>query len=133
MTDAAHGFQELGWLLDDLVARVSAVRHAVALTDEGLVAGASGGLVREEAEHLAAIAYGMHILAEGAGRRFRTGGVHYTVTEMEEGCLYVASGAATVLAVLTDTQTERELIAYELSRLARRASGRLHTSAAQGG
>lgn len=128
MTDA-----ELGWLLDDLVARIAAVRHAVVLSDDGMVAGASGGFPREDAEHLAAIALSMHTLAEGTARRFGTGGVRHTVTEMDEGKLFVASGTGTVLAVLTGTHAEPELIAYEMNRLARRASGRVDAPARMGG
>lgn len=61
---------ELDWLLDDLVMRVSEVRHAVVLSNDGLAVGASTGLSREDAEHLAAVASGFHSLAKGAGRHF---------------------------------------------------------------
>lgn len=132
MAEAPHPFQELGWLLDDLVARVAAVRHAVVLSDDGLVAGVSRGFSREDAEHLSAIAFSMHTLAEGTARRFHTGAVHHTVTAMDDGCLFVASGAGTVLAVLTAAQAETELIAYEMNRLARRAAGRIGAHAGSG-
>ncbi len=39
---------ELDWLLDDLVLRVSEVRHAVVLSNDGLAVGASTGLGRVE-------------------------------------------------------------------------------------
>ena len=35
---------ELDWLLDDLVARVGEVRHAVVLSNDGLAVGASSAL-----------------------------------------------------------------------------------------
>jgi hypothetical protein len=52
---------------------------------------------------------------------------------MQEGSLFIASGAGTVLAVLTGNHAEPELIAYELNRLARRASGQLRAPAHPGG
>lgn len=57
---------ELDWLLDDLVARVGEIRHAVVLSGDGLAVGASSALSREDAEHLAAVASGFHSLAKGA-------------------------------------------------------------------
>ena len=39
--------QGLGWLLDDLTERVEHVRHALVLSNDGLVTGASTGLRRE--------------------------------------------------------------------------------------
>lgn len=61
----------LGWLLDDLTQRVSFVRHALVLSNDGLVTGASSGLAREDAEHLAAVSSGLHSLAKGSGQHFR--------------------------------------------------------------
>src|SRR5882757_2021964 len=58
----------LAWLLDDLTQRVPHVRHAVVLSNDGLVTGASGELDRPTAEHLAAVSSGFHSLAKG-GRR----------------------------------------------------------------
>ena len=58
--------QGLGWLLDDLTERVEHVRHALVLSNDGLVAGASTGLRREDAEHLAAVSSGLHSLAKGS-------------------------------------------------------------------
>ena len=65
--------QGLGWLLDDLTERVEQVRHALVLSNDGLVTGASTGLRREDAEHLAAVASGLHSLAKGSGRHFGAG------------------------------------------------------------
>ena len=44
----------LGWLLDDLVARVPTARQAVVLSVDGLLMAASQGLTREDAEHMSA-------------------------------------------------------------------------------
>ena len=61
----------LDWLLDDLRSRVEHVRHALVLSNDGLVTGASKDLTREDAEHLAAVSSGLHSLAQGSGLRFR--------------------------------------------------------------
>ena len=48
--------RDLGWLLDDLAARVDQFRQAVILSRDGLVIAASRDLSREDAEHMAALA-----------------------------------------------------------------------------
>ncbi|OSC55414.1 dynein regulation protein LC7, partial [Streptomyces sp. 4F] len=78
-------------MLDDLVGCVREVRHAVVLSNDGLAVGASTGLGREDAEHLAAVASGFHSLAKSAGRHFGAGGVRQTMVEMDDGFLFVAA------------------------------------------
>ncbi|MEI5010763.1 roadblock/LC7 domain-containing protein [Streptomyces sp. PmtA] len=119
---------ELDWLLDDLVLRVGEVRHAVVLSNDGLAVGASGGLTREDAEHLAAVSSGFHSLAKGAGRHFRTGGVRQTMVEMDDGFLFVAAaGDGSCLAVLSAVTADVGLIAYEMARLVKRVGEHLGT------
>ncbi|MEV4946525.1 roadblock/LC7 domain-containing protein [Streptomyces sp. NPDC053755] len=123
-----HRSGELDWLLDDLVFRVREVRHTVVLSDDGLAVGASSGLSREDAEHLAAIASGFNSLAKGAGRHFRTGGVRQTMVEMDDGFLFVAAaGDGSCLAVLSSAAADIGLIAYEMARLVKRVGEHLHT------
>ncbi|KPC68062.1 dynein regulation protein LC7, partial [Streptomyces sp. NRRL F-6602] len=81
----------LGWLLDDLTQRVSFVRHALVLSNDGLVTGASSGLAREDAEHLAAVSSGLHSLAKGSGQHFRAGGVRQTMSEFDDAVLFVTA------------------------------------------
>ncbi|MGW0362896.1 roadblock/LC7 domain-containing protein [Streptomyces sp. NPDC002990] len=118
----------LDWLLDDLVLRVREVRHAVVLSNDGLVVGASTGLSREDAEHLAAVASGFHSLAKGTGRHFHTGGVRQTMVEMDKGFLFVgAAGDGSCLAVLSAAEADVGLVAYEMARLVKRVGEHLHT------
>lgn len=125
----AHRSGELDWLLDDLVMRVSAVRHAVVLSNDGLAVGASGDLRREDAEHLAAVASGFHSLAKGAGRHFGAGGVRQTLVEMDEGFLFVAAaGDSSCLAVLSDVNVDIGLVAYEMALLVKRVGEHLHSA-----
>ncbi|WP_217169547.1 roadblock/LC7 domain-containing protein [Streptomyces sp. AC512_CC834] len=128
-TGAVRRTRELDWLLDDLVGCVHEVRHAVVLSNDGLPVGASNGLDREDAEHLAAVASGFHSLAKGAGRHFGAGGVRQTMVEMDDGFLFVAAaGEGSCLAVLTAVTADIGLVAYEMARLVRRVGEHLHTA-----
>jgi predicted regulator of Ras-like GTPase activity (Roadblock/LC7/MglB family) len=112
---------DLSWLLDDLVARVAEISKAVILTRDGLVVGASTGLTREDAEHLAAMAAGMQSLARGAGRHFGGGRVRQTIVEMENAFLFVtAAGEGSCLAALTTANADVGLVAFEMAVLVKR-------------
>ena len=112
---------DLSWLLDDLVSRVAEISKAVILTRDGLVIGASTGLTREDAEHLAAMAAGMQSLARGAGRHFGGGQVRQTIVEMENAFLFVtAAGEGSCLAALTAASADVGLVAFEMAVLVKR-------------
>ena len=51
---------DISWLVNDLVDRVAHVHQAVVLSHDGLLIAKSTGLDREDAEHLSAVASGMH-------------------------------------------------------------------------
>jgi predicted regulator of Ras-like GTPase activity (Roadblock/LC7/MglB family) len=111
----------LDWMLDDLTERVEHIRHAMMLSNDGLVTGASATLEREEAEHLAAVASGLHSLAKGTGRQFRAGRVRQTMVEFEDGILFVtAAGEGSCLCVLGGPQADIGHIAYEMTLLVNR-------------
>jgi predicted regulator of Ras-like GTPase activity (Roadblock/LC7/MglB family) len=117
---------ELSWLLDDLVKRVPQVGKAVMLTQDGLAIGASAGLSREDAEHLAALAAGFQSMARGAGEHFGGGRVRQTIIEMESAFLFVsAAGHGTCLAVLSTGDADIGLVAYEMAVLVRRSNEHL--------
>ncbi|MFJ7176350.1 roadblock/LC7 domain-containing protein [Streptomyces massasporeus] len=128
-TQSARRSGELDWLLDDLVLRVGDIRHAVVLSNDGLAVGASTGLRREDAEHLAAVASGFNSLAKGAGRHFGAGGVRQTMVEMDEAFLFVAAaGDGSCLALLTAVTADIGLVAYEMARLVKRVGEHLGTA-----
>jgi predicted regulator of Ras-like GTPase activity (Roadblock/LC7/MglB family) len=111
----------LDWLLDELVTRVAQVLHAVILSRDGLVIGASQSIGREDAEHLSALAAGFQSLARGAGRHFHGGAVRQTIIEMEEAFLFVtAAGQGSCLAVLSPADADVGLVAYEMAMLVKR-------------
>jgi predicted regulator of Ras-like GTPase activity (Roadblock/LC7/MglB family) len=116
----------LSWLLDDLAARVAQVDKAVVLSRDGLALGASAGLTREDAEHIAATAAGFQSLARGIGYRFGGGSVRQTIVEMENSFLFVtAAGAGSCLAVLSPASADAGLIAYEMALLVKRVGAHL--------
>lgn len=121
---------DLNWLLDDLVNRVAPVRHAMVFSGDGLAVGASHQLAREEREHFAALASGLHSLAKGAGQHFQAGGVIQTVVELEGGFLFVvAAGDRSCLAVFSEAGADTAMVAYEMARLVKQVREHLSVSA----
>ena len=112
---------ELNWLLDDLVERVASIRKALVLSSDGLPTGVSKELSREDSEHLAAVASGIHSLAKGVGRNFDAGGVRQTIVELDDAFLFVtAAGDGSCLAVLSDADSDIGQVAYEMTLLVKR-------------
>ncbi|WP_369211648.1 roadblock/LC7 domain-containing protein [Streptomyces flavofungini] len=122
----------LGWLLDDLTQRMEHVRHALVLSNDGLVTGASSDLKREDAEHLAAVSSGLHSLAKGSGRHFRAGGVRQTMIEFDDAVLFVtAAGDGSCLCVLSAAEADIGQVAYEMTLLVNRVGEHLAVEARQ--
>jgi uncharacterized protein len=119
---------DIAWLVNDLVDRVAHVEHTAVLSSDGLLIARSLRLGREDAEHLSAVAAGMHGLARGAGRRFARGAVRQTIIEMEAGFLFVtAGGNGACIAVLATEDADVGLIAYEMEMLVARVGPYLST------
>ncbi|MFE0702394.1 roadblock/LC7 domain-containing protein [Streptomyces sp. NPDC058872] len=124
----------LDWLLDDLTQRVGYIRHALVLSNDGLVTGASSGLVREDAEHLAAVSSGLHSLARGSGRHFRAGRARQTMVEFDDALLFVtAAGEGSCLCVLSAAEADIGQVAYEMTLLVNRVGEHLGVAARQPG
>ncbi|GAA3814137.1 roadblock/LC7 domain-containing protein [Streptomyces phyllanthi] len=122
----------LSRLLDDLTERVVHVRHALVLSSDGLVTGASTGLRREDAEHLAAVSSGLHSLARGSGRHFGAGDVRQTMVEFDDAVLFVtAAGEGCCLCVLSAAEADIGQIAYEMALLVNRVGEHLDVAARQ--
>ncbi|NLU68739.1 roadblock/LC7 domain-containing protein [Streptomyces sp. HNM0574] len=121
---------ELDWLLDDLTQRLSSVRHGLILSTDGLVTAKSQTIERQDAEHLAAVASGLHSLAKGSGTHFSAGQVRQTMIEFEEGVLFVtAAGDGSCLCVLTGPDADMGHVAYEMTLLLNRVGEHLGLSA----
>ncbi|MFI6289180.1 roadblock/LC7 domain-containing protein [Streptomyces sp. NPDC051018] len=120
----------LDWLLDDLTKRIEHIRHALVLSNDGLVTGASTGLAREDAEHLAAVSSGLHSLARGSGRHFRAGRARQTMVEFDEALLFVtAAGDGSCLCVLGEAEADVGQIAYEMTLMVNRVGEHLSVEA----
>lgn len=120
---------DLQWLLNDLVTRVPEAQNAIVLSEDGLLMATSAGLNREDAERLAAVASGYRSLSRGAGRVFDGGPVRQTIVEMESAFLFVTSaGKRACLAVISSSESDIGLIAYEMAVLVRRVGASLSTS-----
>ncbi|QVQ52085.1 roadblock/LC7 domain-containing protein [Spiractinospora alimapuensis] len=117
MTTQREGAKDdLGWVLDDLANRVPGIRHAIALSADGLLLGRSQQLSTADAEHLSAVSSALQSLALGTGRHFGGGAVRQTVVEMEHAYLFViAAGSGACLAVLAEQNIDVGLVAYEMN------------------
>jgi predicted regulator of Ras-like GTPase activity (Roadblock/LC7/MglB family) len=129
MTQTKSSAEQLGWLLDTLVSQVANVRQALVLSRDGLVVAMSRTMGREDAEHLSALAAGVHSLARGAGRLVGGGEARQTVIEMDSAFLFVmAAGQGTCLTVLASADANLGVMAYEMAMLVRRMG--IHLTAA---
>ncbi|MGA8116415.1 MAG: roadblock/LC7 domain-containing protein [Actinocatenispora sp.] len=129
MTAHTNASRDADWLLEDLVHRVSEIKHAVLLSADGLLIGSSSALSRSDAEHLAAVASGFQSLARGAGRHFGAGQIRQTVIEMDTAFLFVtAAGHGACLAVFADADSDVGLVAYEMNMLVQRVGTNLGTT-----
>lgn len=125
---------ELSFLLDDLVDRVPQIRKVVVLSRDGLVMGKSRGVLRDDAEYLAALAAGFHSLATGARPQLDSGEIRQTLVEMDKGLFFVVpAGANSCLALLSEVGANAGLVAYEMTMLVKRVGRQLSTGLRQGG
>ncbi|GAB3436993.1 roadblock/LC7 domain-containing protein [Actinophytocola sediminis] len=118
---ASTALNELDWLLDELVKRVTGADRAVVLSSDGLLIGKSSGLDDADAEHLSAVASAFQSLARGTGRHFGGGEVRQTLVEMDHAFLFVtAAGQGACLALLADESVDIGMIAYEMNLMVKR-------------
>ncbi|GGW50924.1 dynein regulation protein LC7 [Streptomyces lucensis JCM 4490] len=121
---------DLGWLLDDLVARTDHVRQAVLLTADGLPLSSSAGMRRRDIEHLAAVCSGFHGLAGSVGERFAAGSVRQTMVMLDDAYLFITpAGHGSRLAVLSEARTDVGQLAHEMALLVRRLGRHLDAAA----
>ncbi|MYV51833.1 roadblock/LC7 domain-containing protein [Streptomyces sp. SID3212] len=121
---------DLDWLLDGLVDQVTGTRHAIVLSDDGLVMSRSRTIDRPDAERLAAIATGQQSLARGTGQLFGGGPVHQVIVEMADLWLFVISaGRGTHLAVIASQEVDAELMSVAMHTLVQQVGRRLGTDA----
>lgn len=114
-------------LLVDDFARTDGVTAAAVVSRDGLLLAKSAGLDRDDADHLAAAATGLNVLAREAASRFDpSGAVRQTVVEMHSDgdaarfLLVGATGEGICLAVVTSADADLGQIAYQMARFGKR-------------
>ncbi|MFI7133916.1 roadblock/LC7 domain-containing protein [Nonomuraea sp. NPDC050153] len=122
--------RDLDWLLDGLVDQVAGTRHAIVLSDDGLVISRSRTIERSDAERLAAIATGQQSLARGVGQLFSGGPVQQVIIEMAELWLFITTaGRGTHLAVVASQEVDAELMSVAMHTLIQQVGQKLGTGA----
>src|SRR5579884_578161 len=92
--------RDLDWLLDRLIEQVPGARHAVVLSDDGLVISQSRGIER------------------GVAEIFDGGGTHQVIVELARLWLFIsAAGHGTHLAVLAEQDVDAEVMAVAMHTL----------------
>ncbi len=124
MTNLSAEAQNLNWLLESFVDRVSGVIDAIAVSADGLLMAMSAGIGRAGADQLAAVTSGLTSLTQGAARCFGGGEVNQVVVELEGGYMFFMSiGQGSSLAVVAGKASDVGLIGYEMSMLTKRMGG----------
>lgn len=115
MSQAANN---INWLINNFVERVSGVQEAVVVSSDGLPMAASTGLDRASADRFAAVSSGLIGLAYGAAGRFGGGAVNEVIVEMENAFIFVTGiSDGSSLAVVASAQCDVGLVGYEMALL----------------
>lgn len=110
--------QSLTWLVNNFVAEVPGVTHAVVVSADGLLLIASDELTDERAQQLSAVASGARSLAETTSRLFSLGATRQTIVRMERGYLFVmAISDGSCLAALASAGCDMKIVAYQMTLL----------------
>jgi hypothetical protein len=110
--------QSLTWLVNNFVAEVPGVTHAVVVSADGLLLIASEELSDDRAQQLSAVASGARSLAESSSRLFNLGDSKQTIVRMQHGYLFVmAISDGSCLATLASAGCDMKIVAYQMTLL----------------
>ncbi|MFD3335651.1 roadblock/LC7 domain-containing protein [Streptomyces sp. NPDC058700] len=112
--------EKLSWLLEGLLERTPATRHALVLSRDGLKLCRTSGLSVDQADQLAAIAAGIQSLSHGASVEFGdgSGGVRSAMAEFYGGILFIVeAGDGAHLALVADEDADAGLVGHNMSEL----------------
>lgn len=113
--------RSLSWLVTSFCRKVPGVANALVVSSDGLPLAMSEHLGAAGADQLSAIASGIASLTAGAARCLDAGAVRQSIVEMEHGFLFVMTiSDGSVLAVLTSSEADLGLVAYEMALLVTR-------------
>lgn len=122
MRQLSNGANDINWLINNFVERVSGVNECVAVSADGLPIAMSAGLDRASADRFAAVASGLIGLAHGAAGRFGGGAVHEVIIEMEHAFIFVTGiSDGSSLAVVAAADCDVGLVGYEMALLVEKA------------
>jgi predicted regulator of Ras-like GTPase activity (Roadblock/LC7/MglB family) len=119
---------QLGWLLEQLLARTPKTRHALLLSRDGLKVCHTSALSTDQADQLAAISAGMQSLSQGASVEFGDGrgGVRQSMTEFYGGILFVVeAGVGAHIAVIAAEDADAGLVGHNMHELVEQLSDHL--------
>ncbi|QGK69774.1 roadblock/LC7 domain-containing protein [Allosaccharopolyspora coralli] len=112
-----EGPQNFDWLVDDFVGRVHGVTHALILSADGLPLAGSSTVSTDEGEQLAAISSGVLSLAHNGAAMFEKGTCEQIIIRLTEGYfLFMGIGTGAGLAVLTSSEAQMRVVAYEMTQ-----------------
>lgn len=115
--DEKTGPQSFRWLVDDFVDRVHGATHALILSADGLPLAESSSVSNDEAEQLAAISSGVLSLAQNSAALFNKGSCEQIIIRLSEGYfLFMGIGSGAGLAVLTSSEAQMRVVAYEMTQ-----------------
>jgi predicted regulator of Ras-like GTPase activity (Roadblock/LC7/MglB family) len=149
--DVALGQKDLGWLLEDFVARVPGVDGALLASRDGLKL-AAVGLSENQADQTSAVVSGLYSLARGVGKiKGSSGGaVRQVLIEHDEVTFFVMSAGdglpqgmpmqpgsdprtvGSVLAVLAAPDADPGMVGYEMATLIKSVAEHLVTATRRG-
>ena len=114
--------ENFNWLLQRFAEQVPAVQQAIVVSSDGLCLAVSDGVVRENAERLAAVASGMVGLSYGTAGRLGAGAVRNVIIEMENGWLLVTGiQDGSLMCTLAGRDADVGTLGYEMAMFAERA------------
>ncbi|WP_405497634.1 roadblock/LC7 domain-containing protein [Streptomyces sp. NBC_00096] len=98
------------------VSRTPGIEEGVVASGDGLVVASSGGVSRDRADQLAALATGLASLSAGGSALLGGGEVVQTLVEMDGGVLFVTTAAGGgALALVAEPGCDLGAVGFELS------------------
>lgn len=118
---------DLSWLLDQLCRDIAGVRHALLLSDDGLMMARSENLKLDPADHLSAVCTGLLALSHNLDEAFETGGkaLSVAVDSPDAQLLVVGAGEGAILACVTEAMADTGIVGTAMAQLVERVADHL--------
>ncbi|MEV0322989.1 roadblock/LC7 domain-containing protein [Streptomyces sp. NPDC050658] len=115
------GSGDVQWQVSRFLEATKGVRHAFVLSPAGNLLASSGALDRKQADQLAAMVFDLCVLTQGLDTVCGAGRPRQTVVDLRNGVLcLVAVADGSLLAMLADSDGDRQHVAHKATRLAAR-------------